>query len=98
MPVDAMRPQGTISREALQNGNEPTRNRLPYNLRLTSDRLSLVFATPFVGVASLFRQRKTAARVRRALRFCGIYLVSFTLLAILTSPLWLALLAWWSFR
>jgi hypothetical protein len=49
------------------------------------------------GVASLFGQRKTAARVRRALRFCGIYVVSFTLLAILTSPLWLALLAWWSF-
>jgi hypothetical protein len=48
-------------------------------------------------VASVFGQRKTAARVRRALRFLGIYLVSFTLLAILTSPLWLALLAWWTF-
>jgi hypothetical protein len=50
------------------------------------------------GVASLVERRKFGARLRHVLRFCGMYLVSFTLLAILTSPLWLVLLIWWSWN
>jgi hypothetical protein len=48
------------------------------------------------GVTSLVERRKFRARLRHVLRFCGMYLVSFTLLAILTSPLWIILLIWWS--
>jgi hypothetical protein len=44
----------------------------------------------------LVEQRKLAVRLRHALRFVGMYLVSFTLLAILTSPLWIAYLIWWT--
>jgi len=50
---------------------------------------------PFVGVQPLVRRLKRAARWKRALRSCGIYVVSFLLLAILSSPIWIALLVWW---
>jgi hypothetical protein len=66
-------------------------------LRLTSLGSTLVFsAFPLGGVASLVERRKLAARVRHALRFCGMYLVSFSLLAILTAPLWIGFLIWWT--
>ena len=64
--------------------------------RLTSARPSLV-SRQFRSAAwqALVRRLKRAARWRRALRSCGIYVVSFALLAILLSPLWIALILWW---
>jgi hypothetical protein len=59
-------------------------------------RVRSVAETPFSDAKKALVQRlKRAALMKRAMRRCGIYVVSLALLLILLSPLWIALLFWW---
>jgi hypothetical protein len=96
MAEDVPVSQGTFSCMGQRDRNEPPPIPLPAGaVDFVSLNLS-VWLLLWGGVSNLVERRKLAARLRHVLRFCGMYLVSFMLLAILSSPFWIAFLIWWT--